>query len=171
MDPYIGEIRIFAGTYAPAGWAFCDGAAQAISENEALFSLIGTTYGGDGQATFNLPDLRGRIPVHQGTGPGLTPRVLGEQAGTESVTLTVNQIPNHNHPFLATTNNGAQASPASTVAAQGPQIQLYIEDATDTNLAPAALAAAGGNQPHSNLQPYLAINYIISLFGIYPSQT
>lgn len=171
MNPYIGEIRIFAGNYAPQGWAFCDGSVQAISENEALFNLIGTTYGGDGQTTFKLPDLRGRIPVHQGAGPGLTPRTPGEQGGVENVTLTSNQIPAHTHPFMATTSAGAQASPAAHVAAQGPQVQLYIEDAPDSSLAPNALAPAGGSQPHPNLQPFICINYIISLYGIFPTQS
>jgi microcystin-dependent protein len=170
MDPYIGEIRIFAGSYAPAGWAFCDGSQVAVSDNEALFTLIGTTYGGDGQTYFKLPDLRGRVPVHQGTGQGLSARSLGEQGGLESVPLTTNQIPSHNHPFLATTANGFQASPAANVVAQGPQIKLYIEDAPDVSLPAVVLAPAGGNQPHSNLQPFIAINYIISLFGIYPQQ-
>lgn len=165
-QPYVGEIRMFAGNFAPAGWNFCDGSLLSISENETLFNLIGTTYGGDGQSTFGVPDLRGRIPLHMGNG-----FTLAEQGGAETVTLTANQIPAHTHAFLATTNVGNQPVPTNQVVSQSPQIQLYIEDAQDSNFAASVLGPDGGSQPHSNLQPYICINYIISLFGIFPSQS
>lgn len=167
-QPYVGEIRLFAGNFAPAGWHFCDGGLLAISENETLFNLIGTTYGGDGQSTFAVPDLRGRVPVHMGTGSGSN-YVLAEQGGTESVTLTINQLPSHSHALMATTAPGAQNSPQNNLLAESPQVQMYIEDATDNNLSPAAIGAVGGTQPHNNFMPYICINYIISLFGIFPS--
>jgi len=171
-NPYIGEIRMFAGNFAPAGWAFCDGQLLAIAENDALFALIGTTYGGDGQTTFALPDLRGRIPIHQGTGAGLTPRSLGESAGSENVTLTVNQLPVHPHAFLGTSSNASATNPANAVVAAPSTIDLYRPaTAPNTNLAPNALGPTGGSQPHDNLQPFLCISFIISLFGIFPSQT
>ena len=157
---------MFAGNFAPAGWNFCDGSLLSISENETLFNLIGTTYGGDGQSTFGVPDLRGRIPLHMGNG-----FTLAEQGGVETVTLTVNQIPAHTHAFLATTNVGNQTAPAGQVVSQSPQIQLYIEDTQDSNFSANALGPDGGSQPHSNFQPYICINYIISLFGIFPSQS
>ena len=165
-QPYVGEIRMFAGNFAPAGWNFCDGSLLSISENETLFNLIGTSYGGDGQSTFGVPDLRGRIPLHMGNG-----FTLAEQGGAEAVTLTANQIPAHTHAFLATTNVGNQPVPTNQVVSQSPQIQLYIEDAQDSSFAASALGPNGGGQPHSNLQPYICINYIISLFGIFPSQS
>jgi microcystin-dependent protein len=170
--PYIGEIRLFAGNFAPAGWAFCNGQLIPISENDALFVVLGTTYGGDGQETFALPDLRGRLPIHQGTGPGLSSRILGEAAGVESVTLTVNQIPAHNHALLCTTDNAATAAPQNQVMAAAPDANTnpYNTDAPLTTLASTALSPVGGSQPHTNVQPFLCINYIISLFGIFPSQ-
>lgn len=162
-QPYVGEIRMFAGNFAPAGWMLCEGQLLPISENETLFNLIGTTYGGDGQNTFALPDLRGRIPVHQGNG-----MVLAEMGGVEEVTLTVNQIPAHTHPWLA---SGAAASAKTPVGnlpavAQG---DLYTTDFTPANMSPQAVSFVGGSQPHTNMQPYLCINFIISLFGIFPS--
>lgn len=166
-QPYVGEIRMFAGSFAPAGWAFCDGSLQAISENETLFQLIGTTYGGDGASTFGLPDLRGRVPVHQG--PGF---VIGQLSGTETVTLTTQQIPTHNHSLIASANIASQQSPSGNVLAQSTVAQMYIQDVADTPLAANSITpAAGGNQPHENLQPYLCVTFIISLFGIFPSQT
>ncbi|HEU0130072.1 MAG TPA: tail fiber protein [Mycobacteriales bacterium] len=164
-QPYVGDIRIFAGTYAPAGWAFCNGQPLPISENEVLFQLIGTTYGGDGQETFNLPDLRGRLPMHQGSG-----FTLGEMAGTEEVTLTTQQIPVHNHAFLATTALAIETGPAGNVPAQGTSIQLFVEDATDVQMAASMVAPTGGNQPHTNLHPYLCVNFIIALYGVFPTQ-
>jgi microcystin-dependent protein len=156
---------MFAGNFAPAGWMFCEGQLLPISENETLFQLIGTTYGGDGQSTFGLPDLRGRIPIHQGGG-----FILAETGGAEEITLTVNQISAHSHAFLASTNPGATTNPSPNVLA-APPANLYIQDVTSVNMGPQAIAAVGGSQPHSNFQPYLCINFIISLFGIFPSPT
>jgi microcystin-dependent protein len=167
-QPYVGEIRMFAGNFNPAGWMFCDGALLPISENETLFQLIGTTYGGDGQSTFALPDLRGRLPLHQGNG-----FTLAETGGVEEVTLTVSQIPSHAHALLGSTNTASSNSPTSnlggrvTIAGVFP----YGTDAPFQPLSPQAISGVGGSQPHTNLQPYLCINYIISLFGIFPSQT
>ena len=167
-QPYVGEIRIFAGNFAPAGWMFCEGQLIPISENETLFQLIGTTYGGDGQSTFALPDLRGRIPLHQGNG-----FILAETGGAEEVTLTVNQIPAHSHPLLANSALGSQASPRDHVLAQSRTagIDLYVEDTPTVSMAGNAVTPIGGSQPHSNMQPYLCMNYIISMFGIFPSPT
>lgn len=165
-QPYVGEIRIFAGNFAPAGWMFCDGQLLAISENETLFNLIGTTYGGDGQSTFALPDLRGRIPLHFGGG-----FVLAETGGAETITLTVNQIPAHSHPLLAAQVGGDQVSPAGNVLANSFNVTPYINDQPNGNFSAAAVSSIGGSQPHSNFQPYICINYIISLFGIFPSPT
>ena len=157
---------MFAGNFAPAGWMFCEGQLLPISENETLFQLIGTTYGGDGQSTFALPDLRGRIPIHQGNG-----LVLAETGGAEEITLTVNQIPAHSHPLLATTNPGASANPQPNLTANSPNVQVYIEDVTGVNMSAQAISSVGGSQPHTNFQPYLCIDFIISLFGIFPSPT
>src|SRR5262249_31438774 len=167
-QPYVGEIRMFAGNFAPAGWMFCEGQLLPISEYETLFNLIGTTYGGDGQSTFALPDLRGRIPIHQGNG-----FTLAETGGVEEVTLTVSQIPAHSHPLLgssavaASTDPGTNVGGKLTVAAVFP----YGTDAPLQPLSPSAVGATGGSQPHSNFQPYLCVDFIISLFGIFPSQT
>lgn len=165
-QPYVGEIRMFAGNFAPAGWMFCEGQLLPISENETLFQLIGTTYGGDGQSTFALPDLRGRLPLHMGGG-----FTLAEQGGTESVTLTVAQIPAHSHPMLAAATTGNAASPGSNVLANSLNITPYINDAPVGNMNAAAIGAAGGSQPHNNFQPYLCVNFIVSLFGIFPTPT
>jgi microcystin-dependent protein len=164
-QPYIGEIRIFAGTFAPAGWAFCDGALLPIAEYETLFVLIGTTYGGDGQATFALPDLRGRFAVAAGNGPGLSPVVLAETGGLESVTLTAAQLPAHTHPIGAST--GVQTSNRPTGAYQGTGNSYSATHDTTA----VATDTAGGGAAHENRPPFLAINYIISLFGIFPSPT
>src|SRR4051794_28049041 len=151
-QPYVGEIRMFAGNFAPAGWMFCEGQLLPISENETLFQLIGTTYGGDGQSTFALPDLRGRIPLHQGNG-----FTLAETGGAESVTLTVNQIPSHSHPLLGSANNGSLPDPANNVVAKSTtaNVDLYFEDVPSTNMATQAIGIVGGSQPHENRQPYL----------------
>jgi microcystin-dependent protein len=171
-SPYVGEIRIFAGNFAPAGWHFCDGSLMAISENETLFNLIGTTYGGDGQQTFALPNLAGRIPVHNGTNPGTgTTFSLGELAGTETVTLTTNQIPGHTHPFVASADPASTANPANQMLASSSQINMYFEGTPGVNLNTLSSGSAGGSQPHDNLQPFLTISFIISLFGIYPTQS
>jgi microcystin-dependent protein len=165
-QPYVGEIRMFAGNFAPAGWMFCEGQLLPISENETLFQLIGTTYGGDGESTFALPDLRGRIPIHQGNN-----FILAETGGAEEITLTVNQIAAHSHPLLPTTNVANQSSPLNNVLAQSTTADLYIEDTPNVNLAPISIGAVGGSQPHTNFQPYLCVDFIISLFGIFPSPT
>src|SRR5215471_8702290 len=162
--PYVGEIRMFAGNFAPAGWMFCEGQTLPISENETLFQLIGTTYGGDGQETFNLPNLASRVPIHNGTGPDGTTYQIGELAGTEQETLTTQQIPNHTHPFTVSTKPGTQNSPANAVPAASPSVTLYIGDVPDSNLAANMVGPAGGSQPHENTQPFLCINFIISLF-------
>lgn len=167
-QPYVGEIRIFAGNFAPSGWMFCDGQLMPISENETLFNLIGTTYGGDGQTTFALPDLRGRLPTHQGTGGGAS-YTMGQPGGVESVTLTTSHIPVHNHSVPASVNNASTAN-ASGVVAQTPSYTPYFSVAPATAMANNAIGLVGGSQPHTNFQPYLCVNYIISLFGVYPSQ-
>jgi len=171
-QPYVGEIRMFGGNFAPAGWMFCDGSTLPISENDTLFNLIGTTYGGDGQETFNLPDLRGRVPIHQGTNPQTgTNFQLAQQAGSEAITLTVQQIPQHNHALIATDAVGTQANPGGNILANSQGPQPYIEESPDNSLNAQALTQSGGSQPHENRQPYLGINFIISLFGIFPSPT
>lgn len=170
-QPYVGEIRMFGGNFAPAGWMFCQGQTLAISENETLFQLIGTTYGGDGQSTFNLPDLQGRLPLHMGQGSGLQNYTLAEKAGVENVTLSTNQIPIHNHGFLASLAAASSTDPSNQVIAQTSQIHMFTQDVTNRQMNPNALTPNGGSQPHENLQPYLCISFIISLFGIFPSQT
>lgn len=171
-QPFIGEIRMFAGNFAPAGWMFCDGQLLPISENETLFNLIGTTYGGDGQSTFALPDLQGRFPIHQGTGSGLSTYQLGEALGVESVTLTTQSIPSHTHPALC--SSGGQsvvADPTGGVSAPS-DVTQYAAGAAGGFMAPGGTpilsTIAGGSQPHDNMQPYLVVSYIISLFGIFP---
>ena len=171
-EPYVGEIRMFAGNFAPNGWMFCEGQSLPISENEVLFQLIGTTYGGDGQETFNLPNLASRVPIHMGTGPDGTNYQLGEAAGTESVTLTVQQIPIHNHALTCSTAAGAVNNPQNQIIAASPSIKLFIEDSPDSTLnLQNSVTPTGGSQPHENCQPFLCINFIISLFGVFPSQT
>jgi microcystin-dependent protein len=170
-QPYVGEIRMFGGNFPPSGWAFCNGATMPISENETLFQLIGTTYGGDGQSTFNLPDLQGRVPIHQGTGPDGSTFTIGEAAGVETVTLTIQQIPNHNHAFIGTGNPGTTTNPPTNIVAQNSGNNIYIEDQAFVPLAPQSLLPDGGSQPHENIQPFLCVAFIISLFGIFPSQT
>lgn len=165
-QPYVGEVRMFAGNFAPAGWMFCEGQLLPISENETLFNLIGTTYGGDGESTFALPDLRGRVPIHQGNG-----FILAETGGAEEITLTPAQIPQHSHPFLATSGPGGSSSPQGNAIAEPPNISIYLQDSTTGNLNSAVISSVGGSQPHTNFQPYLCINFIISLFGIFPSPT
>jgi microcystin-dependent protein len=169
--PYLGEIRMFGGSFPPNGWAFCDGQELPISENDALFALIGTTYGGDGESTFRLPDLQGRAPVHQGTGPGLSTYIIGEKAGVESVTLTTQQIPNHPHAWLASKGGGTSNTPSNNVTASPPVARLYRAGTPTDPMSPTIIQPAGGSQPHENMQPYLAINFIISLFGVFPSQS
>lgn len=173
-QPFVGEIRMFGGNFAPAGWMFCSGQLLPISENETLFQLIGTTYGGDGQETFALPDLQGRVPLHQGQGLGLANYVLAQTGGAESVTITTNTMAAHNHPMIAT-NSAAQLSPANATMATptGAQggLRTYSAAAPNTTLQPASISPTGGSQPHDNFMPTLAVSYIISLFGIFPTQT
>ncbi len=169
--PFIGEIRLFAGNFAPVGWAFCDGSLLPIAENEALFNLIGTTYGGNGQTTFGLPDMRGRVPVHQGVGNGLSPRTIGEMGGAEQVTLTPSQMPSHNHVLNATTTAASTANGvAGSLTGAAASTNFYGNTPGGGTLAPQALTTTGGNQPHNNMAPFLGLNFIISLFGIFPSQ-
>lgn len=171
-QPYVGEIRMFAGNFAPNGWMFCEGQPLPISENEVLFQLIGTTYGGDGEETFNLPNLASRVPIHMGTGPSGTTYQIGEMAGTEQETLTIQQIPNHTHPLMASQGDGTVPNPQGNVLAQTPAgIFPYFEDAPSANMNASSITPAGGSQPHENTQPFLCINFIISLFGVFPSQT
>jgi len=171
-QPYVGEIRIFAGNFAPAGWLFCEGQLLPIATNTPLFQLIGTTYGGDGQNTFALPDLRGRLPIHQGSNQG-TNYTLGEQGGVESVTLMVQQIPAHSHAALGSGAGATSTAPTANVPARvtAAGVFPYGTDNPLTPLSPQAIAPVGGSQPHTNFQPYLCVNFIISLFGIFPSQT
>ena len=176
-QPYIGEIRMFGGSFAPAGWAMCQGQLMPISENDTLFNLIGTTSGGDGQETFGIPDLQGRLPIHQGTGPGLSNFVIGQEGGTENVTLTTQQMPSHRHTPMANNTGGTTASPTGAIFSDlnttvttgyltpfdGNQPQVALNNAT--------IGPDGGSQPHTNIQPTLCLTYIISLFGVYPSPT
>jgi len=164
-QPYVGEIRMFGGNFAPAGWMFCEGQLLPISENETLFQLIGTTYGGDGQSTFGLPDLRGRIPIHQGNGI-----ILAETGGAEEITLTSAQIPAHSHSLLASTGAGGP-NPAGSVLATSTAVDMYRESTASAAMAPSSIGPVGGSQPHTNFQPYLCVDFIISLFGIFPSPT
>ncbi|ESS66647.1 microcystin dependent protein MdpB [Methyloglobulus morosus KoM1] len=175
MEGYIGQIIMFAGNFAPTNWAFCNGQLLSIAQNTALFSIIGTTYGGNGTTNFALPDLQGRVALHAGNGAGLTPYVLGEQGGAEAVTLTLPQIPAHNHSLMANSGNGDQLSPSGNVSAtvnDGARTQ-YPGYSTTPNAAmsAAAISPTGGNQPHTNIQPFLAVNFIICLQGIFPSRS
>lgn len=172
-SPYVGEIRMFGGSFAPAGWMFCDGQLLPISENETLFQLIGTMYGGDGQETFALPDLQGRTPIHFGQGPGLSQNYQqAEKGGVESVTLTVNQLPIHSHPLLGSLNVADDPSPAQKMLGESrPGTNSFYQDTAGNPMAANAVTPVGGSQPHDNMQPYLVVSYIISLFGLYPSPT
>jgi microcystin-dependent protein len=167
--PYVGEIRMFAGNFAPAGWAFCQGQTLAIADNEVLFTLIGTTYGGDGTNTFNLPNLASRVPVHMGTGGGSS-YIIGQSAGAESVTLTTQQISAHSHVPLCLSTNGGQSEPTNGNWAQTAAAP-YANVAPATPMSANAVGSSGGSQPHDNMVPFLCINFIISLFGVFPSQT
>jgi microcystin-dependent protein len=169
-EPFVAEIRIFAGNFAPRGWAFCNGQLLPISQNTALFSLIGTTYGGDGRTTTALPNLQGRAPMHPGSGPGLTSRRLGQRGGSETVTLTEAQMANHTHTMRASTENADLQGPGNNNRALARAVVYHAP----TNLMPMAspaLPSAGGNQPHGNMEPYLALSYIIALVGLYPSRS
>ena len=168
-QPYVGEIRMFAGNFAPVGWLFCNGQQLPISQNETLFQLIGTTYGGDGQTNFNLPNLQSRVPIHMDTRPS-TPYPLAQMGGTEQETLTVQAIPVHNHGLLASSQVAGERNPGDAVLAQA-LAAIYISDTPSVNLNAAALGPSGGSQPHENMQPFLCINFIISLFGLFPQPT
>lgn len=173
-NPYVGEIRLLGFNFAPVGWIPCDGRLLAIAEYDVLFVLLGTTYGGDGQTTFAVPDLRGRVPVHQGTGPGLSNYVIGQKAGTETVTLTANQIPAHTHQMVATTAAASTGTPGPTVLPGTVSDQtMYVTDTsggTPFTMAPQSMTTAGGSQPHENCMPTLTVNFAIAAFGIFPSQ-
>ncbi len=169
-EPFVGEIRMFAGNFAPRSWAFCDGQLLAVSGNDALFSLLGTIYGGDGRTTFGLPDMRGRIPIHTGTGPGLTPRALGSKAGAEEHTLTTDQLPPHSHAWRGYSGAAQGQTPVGASVA-APAANLY--DNMDDNLGSmrgSMVTATGGSQQHANMMPVTCISFIIALFGIYPSR-
>lgn len=173
-EPFIAEIRIFAGNFAPRSWAFCDGQLLPVSQNTALFSLIGTTYGGDGRSTTALPNLQGRAPMHPGRGPGLTARRLGERVGVENVSLSEAQIPSHNHTARATTTQGAvNQGPTNTTALARSRLGDALYNSGTANiveLASEAVSTTGGSQAHTNVQPFLTMNFIIALQGLYPSR-
>jgi len=169
-QPYVGEIRMFAGNFAPAGWLFCEGQLLSIPDNETLFNLIGTTYGGDGDSTFALPNLQGRIPIHMGTGTSRTTYQLAEAGGVEQVTLTVSQMPAHHHPFMASGDIGNEVNPAANVPSNSQGAVPYIEDPPNQDMK-TPISPVGGGQPHDNFQPYLCVNFIISLLGIFPPQS
>ena len=169
MDPFLGEIRAFAGNYAPQGWAFCQGQLLSIAQYDALFSLLGTTYGGDGQTTFALPNLASRIALHRGTGSGLSPRIIGEAGGAETVSLSVQQMPVHNHASVCSNTGANKPSPVDSYWSTDPGGNTGAYSTTDgSQMAGTAIGMTGGGQPHNNLQPYLVINYIVALEGIYP---
>ena len=174
-EPFVGEIRIFGFTFAPRNWAFCDGSLLLISQNSALFSIIGTTYGGNGRTDFALPNLQGRAPMHAGNGPGLTPRTLGQTGGAETATLTANQMPSHNHAFVGDSALGNETIPSSNRLAQSPSgrggFGLYANADNTGAMADGILLAQGGNVAHNNLQPYLAINFCIALLGLFPNRS
>ncbi len=170
-EPFVGEIRMFAGNFAPRSWAFCDGQLLAVSQNDELFSLLGTIYGGDGRTTFGLPDMRGRIPLHAGTGSGLNNRRLGSRGGIENVTLTTNQIPSHTHVFNGMNTPATETAPGSaTTLGQSQGYDLYVPAQNPTSMAAGAVSSIGASRQHSNLMPFLCVNFIIALFGIYPSR-
>lgn len=171
-EPFVAEIRIFAGNFAPRGWAFCNGQLLPVSQNTALFSLIGTTYGGDGQSTTALPNLQGRAPMHPGNGPSLTPRSLGQRGGTEAETLTTEQMPNHNHTLRAAPDPGDLNAPTQdrSIARSSGGFAYRQTASSMVPLDPSSSSAEGGSQPHNNMQPYLTMNFIIALVGLYPSR-
>jgi microcystin-dependent protein len=179
MEPFIGQIMMVGFNFAPRGWAFCDGQLLPISQNQALFSLLGTTYGGDGHTTFALPDLRGRVAIHQGTGPGLTPRAMGQKAGSEHVYLTANTMPVHGHSaqaqMKASSSDAQTDAPAGKVLAKATRGDLYGDPASLADMASESVSVtvndnAGGGQPHDNMQPYQVVNFVIALQGLYPTR-
>lgn len=171
MDPFLGEIRMFGGNFAPVGWMFCDGSLLPIAENDALYTLLGTAYGGDGVATFGIPDLRGRAPIHAGNGNGLTPRVMGQMFGLEAVTLTAATTPTHYHPVHASSTPGTQADPTGAYwAAASTGESQYSQANPNIAMSGAATQPSGGGQPHENMMPFQAVSFIIAVAGIYPTQ-
>jgi microcystin-dependent protein len=171
-EPFIGEIIMFGGNFAPRGWALCDGQLLDINQNQALFSILGTTYGGDGRTTFGLPDLRGRVPMHPGSGPGLTTRRLGEKSGAENVTLTTSQIPSHSHQGRVHSGTANSRSPVNNALSgeAGGVTAVFTSENPDSDMKSNAIANAGGGQSHTNIQPYQCVNFIIALVGVFPSR-
>lgn len=169
-EPYVGEIRMFAGNFAPRGWSFCDGRQLPISQNDALFSLLGTIYGGDGRTTFALPDLRGRLAMHNGSGPGLSSRAIGQKIGSENVILTQAQIPSHTHIVKSQSAEGEYTIPSAKTIASNMKLMRFSKTAPDAFMHASIITNAGGSRSHTNMMPYLCINYIIALLGIYPSR-
>lgn len=179
MDPFLGEIRMVGFNFAPTGWALCNGQLLAISQNAALFSLLGTTFGGNGQTTFGLPNMQSRVPIHQGQGTGLSPYTMGQMAGNESITLIVSQIPAHNHLMNVNNGNSNQTNPTNNLLAVTNnndsralvQYPTYSNAASTGTLANGAISMTGGSTPHPNIQPYLVVNFIIALQGVFPSRS
>jgi microcystin-dependent protein len=171
MDPFVAEIRIFPFNFAPKGWAFCDGQILPLSQNTALFSLLGTTYGGDGKSNFALPDMQGNAPMHPGQGPGLSLHDLGETGGSDTVSLLESEIPSHSHAWTVSAADAVAGAPSGLLFASGVGIGMYATPGSLTQLSDNALAPAGGDQPHNNLQPYLTLNFCIALQGVYPPRT
>lgn len=169
-DPFLGQIMMFAGNFAPRGFAFCDGQLLAVSQNDALFSLLGTLYGGDGRTTFGLPDMRGRVPLHVGQGPGLSSRPLGSKGGSEEVALTANELPPHTHTVMGSTDPGGTTAPAGQVLANAGGVDTYSTAAADTTADGTSVGHSGGSQPHPNMMPFECINFCIALTGVYPSR-
>ncbi len=169
-EPFVGEIRMFAGNFVPRGWAFCDGQLLSVAQNDALFNLFGTIYGGDGRTTFGLPDLRGRIPLHSGSGPGLTPRALGSKSGTETVTLTDQQLAGHTHAMQVSSASATGTNPENDFLGASPSVRLFRPSTPNQPMASAAVAATDGNQAHTNLMPFVCIHYIVALVGIFPER-
>jgi microcystin-dependent protein len=178
-EPFLGEIRMVGWNFAANGWALCNGQLMSISQNSALFSLLGTTYGGDGISNFALPNLQGRVPIHQGTGAGLSPYTIGEASGSENITLLSTQMPQHNHLIAVSNQPGAVADPTNAILAQGNSgsgrapvpLSDYVSSGATGTLAPTTISLSGGSQPHSNIQPFLCVNFIIALNGIFPSRS
>nr|WP_199001596.1 tail fiber protein [Flavobacterium sp. ASV13] len=171
MDPFVAEIRIFPFNFPPKGWAFCNGQLLPLSQNTALFSLLGTTYGGDGRSNFALPDLQGRTPMHPGQGPGLSLHDLGESSGTETVTLIDSEIPSHNHNLMVTSLNSQSTNPSNTSLGRGNPVKVYLNSNPTTNMGLNAIATTGGNLPHNNMMPYMTMNFCIALQGVFPPRS
>lgn len=171
MDSYIGQIRMFAGNFSPLHWAFCDGQILSVAQNQPLFSLLGSQYGGNGHTTFSLPEMRGRIPMHFGTGPSLSPRTIGSRFGQETVTLTETQIPSHNHPLQASTNTGDTTAPTGALLAATPQDFYTPDNSSTVNFDQNEVQTTGRGEPHTNMMPTQCVNFIICLQGIYPSRS